>query len=153
MAENRWQIIVGAAVLLLMLLAGTFSLGIYIGRHGLSRDGLRYQPAAQGNPQLLPQGQNPQNRPAGIPQGEPDLIGRLRKGSRNGIELATENGIRFVAIDKDTKFVDEAGDTIQGTDLQAGDILAIFGEFSVNEGQQLLASIILRLPEGSSPQP
>jgi len=152
MVENRWQIIVGAVVLLLMLLVGTFSLGIYIGRHGLSREGLRYQPASQANPQAPPQGLNPQDRPAGIPQGQPDLLGRLRRGSREGLELVTENGIRYVAIDGDTKFVDEAGNSLQGTDLQIGDILAIFGEFSVNEGQQLLASVILRLPERSPPQ-
>ena len=153
MAENRWQIILGAAVLLLMLLAGTFSLGIYIGRHGLSREGLQYQPAAQGNQQVLPRDQVAKNRPPGVPQGQPDLIGRLRKGSRNVVELATENGIRFVAIDIDTKLLDEEGNPLQGTDLQAGDILAIFGEFSANEGQQLLASVILRLPERSPPQP
>ena len=153
MAENRWQIIIGAAVLLLMLLAGTFSLGIYIGRHGLSREGLRYQPASQANQQAPPQNLNPQDRPAGIPQGQPDLIGQLRRGSKDGIELATENGIRYVAIDGDTKLVDETGNSLQGTDLQVGDILAIFGEFSVNEGQQLLASVILRLPERSPPQP
>lgn len=152
MAENRWQIIIGAGVLLLMLLAGTFSLGIYIGRHGLSREGLRYQPAAQGNPQPL-QGPDPQSRPAGVPSDQPDLIGRLRNGSRNGLEMATENGIRFVAIDKDTRFVDEKGISLRGTDLQAGDVLAIFGEFSANEGQQLLASVILRLPDRPAPQP
>jgi hypothetical protein len=152
MVENRWQVILGAGVLLLMLLAGTFSLGIYIGRHGLSREGLRYQPARV-NPQDPVQGLNPQNRPAVIPQGQPDLIGRLRRDSRKGIELATENGIRFVLIDNETKFVDVDGHSLKGTDLKAGDILAVFGEFNVNEGQQLLASVIVRLPERSPPQP
>jgi len=152
MVENRWQVILGAGILLLMLLTGTFSLGIYIGRHGLSREGLRYQPA-QVNPQDHVQGFNPQNRPAAIPQDQPDLIGRLRRGSREGIELATENGIRFVLIDNDTKFVDTEGRSLKGTDLKAGDVLAVFGEFNVNEGQQLLASVIVRLPERLPPQP
>jgi hypothetical protein len=153
MAENRWQIIIGAGVLLLMLLAGTFSLGIYIGRHGLSREGLRYQHPVQAMQQVAPQNQEPRGRPEGIPEGQPDLIGRLRRGSKEGIELATEKGIRFVAIDEDTKLLDEEGNPLKGTNLQVGDILAIFGEYSVNEGQQLLAYVIVRLPKRSVPQP
>jgi hypothetical protein len=136
-----------------MLLAGTFSLGVYIGRHGLSREGLRYQAPAQGIQQIPQQDGDPKPRPDGIPEGPPDLLGRLRRGSKEGLELATEKGIRFVAIDEDTKLVDELGTPLTGTDLQVGDILAIFGEYSVNEGQQLLASVIVRLPERSPPQP
>jgi hypothetical protein len=149
MAENRWQIILGAGVLLFMLLAGTFSLGVYIGRHGLSRDGLHYQPSQVGNPQVL----QPAERPPGIPEGEPELIGRLRSASRQGIVLATQNGIRFVAIDQETKLLNERGEAIQRTDFQVGDILVIFGEFNINEGTQLLAEVIVRLPQQQQPQP
>jgi hypothetical protein len=149
MAENRWQIAIGAVVLLLMLLIGTFSLGVYIGRHGLSREGLLYQPVQQIKPQAL----QPADRPSGIPQGEPDLIGKLRSGTKRGIELATKNGIRFVAIDENTRLLNERGETLEGSDLRAGDILAIFGEFRANEGQQLLANVIVRIPEQRSPQP
>ena len=108
MVENRWQIILGAGILLLMLLAGTFSIGVYIGRHGLSREGLQYQPLQQANPQVI----HP-NRPASIPEGEPDIIGRLRTTSRQGIEVATQNGIRFVLIDQETKLLDERGGKIR----------------------------------------
>jgi hypothetical protein len=149
MAENRWQIILGAGVLLLMLLVGTFSLGVYIGRHGLSRDGLRYQPSQVDNPQVL----QPIERPQGIPEGEPELVGRLRSASRQGIVLATQNGIRFVVIDQDTKLLNGKGETLQRSDFQAGDILAIYGEFSINEGNQLLAEVIVRLPQQQQPQP
>ena len=149
MAENRWQIILGAGVLLLMLLAGTFSLGVYIGRHGLSRDGLRYQPAQVDRPQVL----QPIERPPGIPEGEPDLIGRLHSASRQGIVLATQNGIRFVVIDQETKLLNERGEALQRSDFQAGDILAIFGEFSIHEGNQLLSKVIVRLPKQQQPQP
>jgi hypothetical protein len=149
MAENRWQIIIGAVVLLLMLLAGTFSLGVYIGRHGLSREGLRYQPAQMTNPQGLQQS----NRPPGFPEGEPQLIGRLRSVTRQGIELATQNGVRFVATDQETKLLNERGQALQRSDFQVGDILAIFGEFSINEGKQLLAEVIIRLPQQQPPQP
>ena len=148
MAENRWQIILGAGVLLLMLLAGTFSLGVYIGRHGLSRDGLRYQPSQVDKPQVF----QPAQRPAGIPEGEPELIGRLRSATRQGIELATQNGIRFVTIDQETELLNERGEALQRSDFQTGDILAIFGEFSINEGNQLLAEVIVRLPQ-QQPQP
>lgn len=148
MAENRWQIAIGAATLLLMLLIGTFSLGIYIGRHGLSREGLRYQPAQQVNPQDI----DPSNRLPGIPQGEPDLTGKLRSGSQKGIELATINGVRFVAIDENTKLLNQRGEALERKDLHVGDILAIFGEFSINEGRQLLANVIVRIPDQQPPQ-
>jgi len=148
MAENRWQIIIGAAVLLLMLLAGTFSLGVYIGRHGLSREGLQYQPLQQAVPRVI----NP-NRPAGIPEGEPDIIGRLRTASQSGIEIATQNGIRFVVINQETKLFDERGEVLERKDIQRGDILAIFGSFSLNEGSQLLAVVIIRIPPSNQPQP
>ena len=149
MAENRWQIAIGAVVLMLMLFIGTFSLGVYIGRHGLSREGLRYQPAQQVNPQ----GVDPANRPPGIPQGEPDLIGRLRSGSQRGIELATRNGVRFAAIDENTKLLNQRGEALERTDIRAGDILAIYGEFNINEGQQLLANVIVRIPDQQPLQP
>jgi hypothetical protein len=149
MAENRWQIAIGALVLLLMLLAGVFSLGVYIGRYGLSREGLQYQPAQLTNPQGIQQA----NRPAGIPEGEPQLIGRLRFVGRQGVELATQEGIRFVAINQETRLLNGRGEDLQRSDFQTGDILAIFGEFSVNEGNQLLAEIIIRLPQQQLPQP
>ena len=152
MAENRWQIIIGAGVLLLMLLAGSFSLGVYFGRHGLSQEGLQYQPAQQ-NPQAPPPEREPQNQPAGIPEGKPNLLGRLRQVTPKGIELATENGIRFVAIDEETKFLDNAGNPLSGSDLKPGDILVIFGDFSMNEGQQLLAFTIVRRQQRPTPQP
>jgi hypothetical protein len=148
MAENRWQIILGAGVLLLMLLAGTFSIGVYIGRHGLSRDGLRYQPSQIDNPQVL----QPVERPSGIPEGEPKLTGRLRSASRQGIVLATQNGIRFVTIDEETKLLNGRGEALQRSDFNSGDILAIYGQFSINEGNQLLAEVIVRLPQ-QQPQP
>jgi hypothetical protein len=148
MAENRWQIVLGAAVLLLMLLAGTFSLGVYIGRHGLSREGLQYQPLQQPNPQVI----HP-NRPADIPEGEPDIIGRLRTASPQGIEIATQNGIRFVVINQETKLLDERGETLERSGIHRGDILAIFGSFRLNDGNQLLAEVIIRIPPSNPPQP
>ena len=149
MVENRWQIAIGALVLLLMLLAGVFSLGVYIGRHGLSREVFRYQPAQITNQQGLQQA----IRPAGIPEGDPQLIGRLRLVTRQGIELATQDGVRFVAINQETKLLNGRGETLQRSNFQTGDILAIFGDFSLNEGKQLLAEVIVRLPVQQPPQP
>jgi hypothetical protein len=149
MAENRWQIAIGAVLLLLMLLVGTFSLGVYIGRHGLSREGLSYQPAQVANPQILQQS----NRPEGIPEGNPQLVGRLRSATRQGIELITQNGIRFIAINQETKLLNETGETLERSDFHAGDLLAIFGEFSINEGNQLLAEVVIRVPQQQPPQP
>jgi hypothetical protein len=150
MAENRWQIAIGAVVLLLMLLAGAFSIGVYVGRHGLSREGLQYQPETQAD---IPQDRVSANRPEGIPAGQPDLTGKLRSVLEQGLELATQQGIRFITIDEETRFVDGNGGTIDVSDLHAGDVLAIFGDFTADEGRRLLANVIVRLPLRSQPQP
>jgi hypothetical protein len=44
MAANRWQIGIGVVVLLLMLLVGAFSIGVYVGHHGWTEEGLTYAP-------------------------------------------------------------------------------------------------------------
>ncbi len=147
MAENRWQIAVGALVLLGMLLAATFSLGVYVGRHGLSREGLRYQPGPQAGQPQVPGG------PGGAPGPRPDLIGRLRGASPQGLELATQQGPRFVALNEDTKLESMQGDPLTVEDLKPGDLLAVFGEFSVGDGRELLATRVVRLPERPPDRP
>ena len=137
MAQNRWQIAVGAVVLLLAVLAGAFSLGVYVGRYGLTAQGLRLQPSDA-------------NQPAGNLQpaqdDEPALIGRLLQIRQNGLDLATQQGRRFVAIGPETQWIDPQSHPLEPEALQEGDLLAIFGQFE-DGGNRLVADRVVRLPQ------
>ncbi len=148
MAENRWQIILGAVVLLVILLTGAFSLGIYVGRHGWGDEGLRYQPSgAEGGLGVPPGGQ--QN----LAVDRPNLVGRIRTLSKLGIQLATQDGPRIVEVSENTSVEEEGGAPITLTDLRLGDLIAVFGDFTPGNGQRLVASRIVRLAEQSPQQP
>jgi hypothetical protein len=149
MAENRWQIVVGAAMLLLILIIGSFSLGMYVGRHGLSQGGLRYQPAPPGDTQ------EPKSagRAEDLPIGNPDVIGRIRALAPRGIQIATQEGPRLVEVNDSTRVHDANGKPLNLIDLSLGDIVAVFGEFSPRDGQLLLATHIVRLPPKPPEQP
>ena len=148
MAENRWQIILGAVVLLVVLLTGAFSLGIYVGRHGWGEDGLRYQPAGpEGQPGAPPGG------PQDFAVDPPDLVGRIRALSQLGIQLATQDGPRIVEVSENTRVEDKDGAPLTLSDLRLGDLIAVFGDFTPGDGQRLVASQIVRLPERKPQQP
>lgn len=136
MAENRWQLIVGAVVLMLALLAGAFSVGVYVGRYGLTAQGLRLQPS---------DANRPVNHQPGGPGAEPALIGRLLRIQPDGLNLATQQGRRFVAVDDGTVWIDNQGRPLDPLSLQPGDMIAIFGQFE-NGGDRLLAERVVRLP-------
>ena len=149
MAENRWQIIIGAVMLLLILLTGAFSLGVDIGRHGLRQEGLHYQPSQPGD-KLEPL---PADRPWNLQLGEPDLIGLIRVISPQGIQLATQEGPRLLEADEATRVLDTEGQLLKLADLHLGDIVAVFGDFTPGDGRHLLATHIVRLPPRQPPQP
>ncbi len=149
MDENRWLLISGAVILILISLVGTFSLGVYVGRHGLSQEGLRYQPS---QPDKIPQ-PNTGARPPGLPDGDPDVIGAIRALSPQGLQLATKDGPRIVEVDDVTQIIDPQGQSLSLLDLRLGDIIAVFGEFSVGNGERLLASSIVRLPPRAPDEP
>lgn len=150
MVENRWQIVVGSVILLLMLLAGAFSLGVYVGEHGWTSRGLTYQP----NPAAVPQGGpgQPQGQALGQGQlpgqdgGRPALIGRILAVSEEGLELATQDGRRRVELHDRTVFLELNGPTLQLADLAVGDIVAIYGEMVAGDGGRLLSQVVVRLP-------
>lgn len=137
MAENRWQIAIGAVVLLIALLIGAFSAGVYIGRYGLTAQGLRLSPSDANQPQ--------NNLPAAA-DNQPTLIGRLLRRRPEGLDLATQQGRRFVGIDSETQWLDNQGNPLQPDDFQDGAMIAIFGQFDP-AGNRLVAARVVRLPE------
>ena len=150
MAANRWQIGLGALILALMLLTAAFSLGVYVGRHGLSREGLRLSGPAPGGPAP---GRNDNGlRPPGL-EAEPQVVGRVRAITPEGLELATRDGPRFVRLDESTQVREFDGAPASLTELRSGDMVAIFGELSAVDRRQLVATRIVRLPQTPPGQP
>jgi hypothetical protein len=130
-----------------MLLAAAFSLGVYVGEHGWTREGLTYQPQQPAGP--LPGA----GAPVG-PGGEPPVVtGRIRVISPQGLELATPDGPRFVQITAETRFEVPDGEDLGLQDLARGDVVAVFGELMPGDGPRLQATRIVRLPAAPPGQP
>jgi len=141
-SEQRWLKISGLVILILMLIAAAFSLGVYIGEHGWTKEGLQYRPA-QPQQGAHPPGQQP---PPGLPPGRPQIIGRVQRITPDNIRLATQNGIRSILIQKQTRTLDENGLTVNRSEIQRGDIVGIFGKFIKEDGGQFQAEVIILLP-------
>jgi hypothetical protein len=160
MATNRWKIItvsIGGAILLLMLVASSFSLGVYVGEHGWTRDGLSYsgpgqavRPGLNGKPaQDGPAGVGtplPPQAPAGLPSGRPNLIGRIIQIHPQSIEVASASGPRVVILTFETRFLEQDGRVITVKDLQKGDAVAIYSRFTAGDGGEMQADFVVRLP-------
>ncbi|MBN1315245.1 MAG: hypothetical protein JXA42_07250 [Anaerolineales bacterium] len=143
---QRKVMITGGVVLLFLVgITAAFSVGVYIGRYGLTRDGLtlrgpgnlRQDAAAQ-----VQQAQRTQqNQPAVELPGKPQVIGRIRRIHPDGLGLATADGPRLVLVDEETRYRDESGAFIERDELQEGFILAIFA--SPNGRQELRADLVV----------
>jgi hypothetical protein len=143
MVANRKLLTAGGVLLILVLLIGAFSLGVYIGRYGVSADGLHYQASRS-----LPQVDRIQlTQPEGIPAGEPDIVGMIRGGSRDGIQIATQQGPKWIQVDGNTSIMEISGSEINLSDLDPRDLIAVYGELSIDDGSNLLATHIIRLPQ------
>lgn len=115
MAKNRWGIIIGGALLIVMLMLGSFSIGVYLGRLGTNQESPRDDTSAL--PPIPPQ--NPLQEKVGddIRINNPDLVGRLRFVGKDGIQLTTEQGNKFIIVDDDTRLWNWSGETLQLRDL------------------------------------
>jgi hypothetical protein len=171
--SSRSLIILGLIVLILMLVSAAFALGVYVGEHGWTRAGLRYQPGAVQLPGPNPQpgtgnvplpGQVPPaatpgastlppgarlgtgSLPGGLPPGRPQVTGRVLNITPNAINLATPDGPRLVNLVLETRYLDQAGVAISLRDLQRGDVVAIFGRLIQGGDRQFQANLIVKLP-------
>jgi hypothetical protein len=144
MAKNRWGFIIGGAILIVMLMLGSFSLGVYFGRLGTNQEAPRED--AAGPPPIPPQNLLQEKVGEELQINNPDLVGRLRFVGKDGIQLITEQGNKFVIVDEDTRVWNWSGETLQVRDLGRYDILAVYGDFIQDDGRQLRAELIVRLP-------
>lgn len=163
MKNSRYFAICGAVLLGLMLLVATFSLGVYVGRYGLTREGLVYagpgaQPMGGGGAgqqppgsQLRSPGGPGQAQPgvAPLPPGlnsPPQLIGHIIGLSPEAIDLATPNGPRSALLTSETVVEDYEGNTRSLQELTRDQAVGVYGEFSGNGGRVLTATRIVILP-------
>jgi len=143
MVANRKLLTAGGVILIVVLLIGAFSLGVYIGRYGVTAEGLHYQ-AAGGIPQI---DRSRLVRPEGIPEGEPDIVGMIRASSRDGIQIATQQGPKWIKVDEKTSIMEISGIELILKDLRPRDLIAVFGELTIDDGSTLLATHVVRLPQ------
>jgi hypothetical protein len=151
------KLLYGAGILLLLLfhVVIAFALGVYVGRYGLTREGLTLQ--GPGNVERPPAGAAPDRPGTGQPEpegpavpalpGEPAVLGRIRRVGREMLDLATREGPRQVMVDAGTRVRDSTGAILNLEDLSPGQIVAVFG-VRIDGGQGLQADLIVILPQG-----
>lgn len=165
--NRQRQILIGAGacVIVSMLLIAAFSLGVYVGEHGWTRQGLtlqgpQRQPPAGGADQLgpaQPPGQQPGLPPGDpLPGGQPTLVGRVRLIMRDRLEVITPDGPRLIGLTPRTRLEDQ-GQAVELSALREGQVVAIFGRPAEGRGM-LLADLIILLPPaegqaGGEPRP
>ena len=153
---QRALIVVGLIVLIGMLVTAAFALGVYVGEHGWTRAGLRYQPGGGRPPQGPPPGaqQPPGNppqpgggsTPQGLPPGRPQIVGQILEIAPKALIIATKDGPRGVILIPETRYLDETKASISLKDLQRGQVVGVFGRFNQDGGRQFQADLIVRLP-------
>jgi len=128
-----------------LLCIAVFSLGVYVGKHGLSQDGLQYQaPRQNGAP---PQGDAPAVGLSGLPQRNPEAAGIIRRITGDQIDIGTRDGPRTILLGADVEIRLEDGRLGTGNELHVGDWVAVFGRWNGGAARELNAKLIVRLPK------
>ena len=143
---RAWLLVAGAMTIVAMLLIAAFSLGVYVGEHGWTREGLTLQgPGAQPGPARPPQVRP--HAPPALPGGgrPPDLVGAVRRLLQGRLSLATSDGPRTVVVDGNTEVEPPEGEPQSLDDLRPGQSVAVFG-YRGGDGQALVAELIVLLP-------
>jgi hypothetical protein len=143
------KLLLGGGILLLFLfhIVAAFALGVYVGRYGLTREGLTLQgPARNQGPAQPEPRQGAPDQPGGpaLP-GEPAVVGRIHRLDGRTLDLATLEGPRQVMLDGETRYRDRAGELLDREDLAEGQIVAVFGIYA-DDGRQLHADLVVVLP-------
>ena len=138
MSRSRSVMIgLGAVVIVGMLLVVAFSLGVYIGEHGWTWQGIS----------LAGPGARPGPPPGGGPPGmdRPDVLGMVRRIEGSVVSLATRDGPRSVEVTPSTEVRDAQGRPVEIEAVQPGTLVAVFGHPDPGR-RRLIADVILILP-------
>jgi hypothetical protein len=170
--ERKLLIAIGALIVALIIAIGSFSLGLYVGQHGIlpgppsvaglgrlpQLPGVPDQPSPDASPdppvQLDPGAQpppsgfdqpNPAGRPPNLPPGPPDLVGPLRAVDSEGLTIGTPQGPRLARVEADMQVFDAQGVPLSLEAVTVGTRLAVFGHFT-DDGRTMVAETIVILP-------
>jgi len=156
MKNNRWLIIIGLGIFIMMCSIASFSVGVYVGEHGWTKDGVEMtKPEMQRNNQQQPNGpqalqpqqnNDPESIKPGLPPGRPQVIGKIQRISNQAIDLITKDGPRQITFSDTTNIQNQAGNDIRIQQLNKGDNIAVFGTFTNGDGKSLQAEIIIKIP-------
>jgi hypothetical protein len=142
----------GAAVIVAMLLIAAFSLGVYVGEHGLTRDGLTLRGPDPGGPIQSPPispGAPVQQPPVNVNR-PPDVTGRIQQNLGGSLLLATPDGPRTIKLNDQTQVRTREGEQRPLDALKPGQPVAIFGHRN-GDGRVLVAELVILLPPPQQP--
>ncbi len=124
--ERRWAV---AAVILLqiILLVAAFSLGVYVERYGLTRDGLDTNSAGARAPS--PTATRP--LPAGLTE-PPQMISRIVSVKAGQIDLITPDGPFPIFVDDETRYEQVNGTPLDISGLQPQMVVAVYGVYAAD---------------------
>jgi len=142
----------GAAVIVVMLLIAAFSLGVYVGEHGFTRDGLTLREPDPGGPIHFPRTSPgaPVQQPPVNGNRPPDVTGRIRQNLGGSLLLATPDGPRTVELNDQTQVRTREGEQRPLAALKPGQPVAIFGHRN-GDGRVLVAELVILLPLAQQP--
>jgi hypothetical protein len=151
---RKLLIAAGCITLVLMLLLAAFSLGVYVGQHGWTRDGLTLQgPGGKlGQPPLANPGAPGKQLPLPADGRPPDVHGRIQEHLGDSLVLVTAEGPRTIELDEQTQVTTTEGNEVPLDILRRGQPVAIFGQRD-DDGKTLVARVIVLLPQPPSKQP
>ena len=149
---RKWLLGIGIGLLGTMLLIASFSLGVFVGERGMTREKL--QPAGLGGVPAAPQ-QPAQHVPPDRPQEGnqvPVLRGIVRRFSRDLITIETQDGTKLVQVSSDTAVrLTENGER-EGSldDVKPGVGVAVIGRMDP-DARMLRADtiVVFPLPQGN----
>lgn len=142
----------GAVVIVVMLLIAAFSLGVYVGEHGFTRDGLTLRGPDPGGPIQSPPVSPgaPVQQPPVNANRPPDVTGRIRQNLGRSLLLATPDGPRTIELSDQTQVRTPEGEQRPLNALRPGQPVAIFGHRN-GDGRVLVAELIILLPPAQQP--
>ena len=151
-AGRKLLIAAGAMVIVGMMLIVVFALGVYVGEHGWTRDGLALRGPSDGPGKPPPTGPDVPGRFPPLPGGDrrPELVGRIRDILDGTLVLATGDGPRTVELDERTRVETTEGEPRSLDDLERGQHVAVFGHRN-GDGRVLVVELLVLLPPAERP--
>lgn len=133
--QQRVLLSIGGSILVVMMVIGAFSIGVYVGSERSSSPALPGpQPGGGGGNNVL------QRLP-----GPPDILGEIVSITGDSMLLRTPDGPRTVSLSEGTQVMLEDGSEGSRQDLHPGQVVAVIGRFEEG-GKSLAARLVAVMP-------